>query len=368
MVNVLIVEDSPVQQALLGHILSSDSDITVIGTANDGREAVAFVNQRKPDIITMDLNMPHMNGLEATRRIMETTPVPIIIVSANWDPQEVAITFQAMEAGALAGVEKPRGLSHKDFATTAQQLVQTVKLMSEVKVIRRWPQLRPKSLSAMTPPDAAIPGLVPQPPAEVKLVVIGASTGGPPVLHTLLTNLPKNFSVPIAIVQHIAVGFLGGLVDWLSRASGLPVQVPTHGDLLLPGHVYLAPEGHHFGIERGPRAVVVAEPPENNLRPAVSFLFRSAAQVLGNHAVGVLLTGMGQDGAAELKLLRDQGAITIAQDKESSVVHGMPGEAIQLQGATHILPPDLIVELLAQLCRRPHDALEGLRQRTGTQS
>jgi two-component system chemotaxis response regulator CheB len=351
-VKVLIVEDSPVQQALLGHILSSDPDITVIGTANDGREAVAFVNRQKPDVITMDLNMPNMNGLEATRQIMETNPVPIVIVSANWDPQEVAVTFQAMEAGALAGVEKPRGLGHKDFSATTQQLLQTVKLMSEIKVIRRWAHLRTKASSPATLPDAAIPATVPRPPAEIKLVVMGTSTGGPPVLHTLLASLPKNFPVPIAIVQHIAVGFLDGLVDWLRTSTKVPIHLPAHGDLLLPGHVYLAPEGRHLGIERGPRAVVVEDPPENNLRPAVSFLFRSAATVLGNQAVGVLLTGMGHDGAAELKLMRDQGAVTIAQDKESSIVHGMPGEAIQLQGATYILPPPLIAELLRQLCRR----------------
>ena len=351
MVNVLIVEDSPVQQALLGHILSSDPDITVIGTANNGREAIAFVNRQKPDLITMDLNMPHMNGLEATRQIMETTPVPIVIVSANWDPQEVAITFQAMEAGALAGVEKPRGLGHKDFSLTSRQLVQTVKLMSEVKVVRRWAHLRAKAASPTAPPCAPPINVLPS-PGNVKLIVIGTSTGGPPVLHTLLANLPQNFPVPIAIVQHIAVGFLGGLVEWLSKATGVPVQVPAHGDLLLPGHAYLAPEGRHLGIDHGPRAVVVDAPPENNLRPAVSFLFRSAAAVFGSQAVGVLLTGMGRDGAAELKLMRDKGAVTIAQDKESSVVHGMPGEAIQLKGATYILPPDRIVETLQQLCLR----------------
>lgn len=352
MVNVLIVEDSPIQQALLGHILSSDPEISVIGTANNGREAIAFVNRQKPDLITMDLNMPHMNGLEATRQIMETTPVPIVIVSANWDPQEVAITFQAMEAGALAGVEKPRGLGHKDFGLTSQQLIQTVKLMSEVKVVRRWAHLRAKAPSPTILLSTSTTGAVQPPPADIKLIVIGTSTGGPPVLHTLLANLPKNFPVPIAIVQHIAVGFLGGLVEWLSKATGVPVHVPAHEDLLLPGHVYLAPEGHHLGVERGPRAVVVDAPPENNLCPAVSFLFRSAARVFGNQAIGVLLTGMGRDGAAELKLMRDKGAVTIAQDKESSVVHGMPGEAIQLHGATYILPPDRIVETLQQLCLR----------------
>lgn len=346
MVKVLIVEDSPVQQALLGHILSADSEVSVIGTANNGIEAVDFVTRQRPDVITMDLNMPQMNGLDATRRIMETTPVPIVIVSANWDPQEVATTFRAMEAGALAGVEKPRGLGHKDFATTAQQLVQTVKLMAEVKVVRRWPRRQlEQSVSAPTPALVDIA----QPDSTIKLVAIGASTGGPPVLQTLLANLPRHFAVPILIVQHIAVGFLPGLVEWLSQVTHFPVRIPEHGDLLLPGHAYLAPDGFHLGITRGPRAALSQTPPENNLRPAVSHLFRSVAETLGNQAIGVLLTGMGKDGAAELKVLHDKGAITIAQDKESSAVHGMPGEAIQLGAALHVLPPERIVEALVNL-------------------
>jgi two-component system, chemotaxis family, protein-glutamate methylesterase/glutaminase len=346
MVKVLIVEDSPVQQALLGHILSTDPEMRVIGTANNGVEAVDFVTRQRPDVITMDLNMPQMNGLDATRRIMETTPVPIVIVSANWDPQEVATTFRAMEAGALAGVEKPRGLGHKDFEATAQQLVQTIKLMSEVKVVRRWPRRQLEQAEQLLAPP--LPEMV-QPTTAIKMVAIGASTGGPPVLQTLLSCLPKQFSVPVLIVQHIAAGFLPGLVEWLSQVTHFPIRIPAHGDLLLPGHAYLAPDGFHLGVERGPRAVLSQAPPENNLRPAVSHLFRSVAGTLGNQAVGVLLTGMGKDGAAELKMLRDKGAITIAQDKESSAVHGMPGEAIQLGAATHVLSPERIVEALVKL-------------------
>jgi two-component system chemotaxis response regulator CheB len=346
MVKVLIVEDSPVQQALLGHILSTDPEMRVIGTANNGAEAVDFVTRQRPDVITMDLNMPQMNGLDATRRIMETTPVPIVIVSANWDPQEVATTFRAMEAGALAGVEKPRGPGHKDFEATAQQLVQTIKLMSEVKVVRRWPRRQIEQPAPFLAPP--LPEMM-QPTTAIKMVAIGASTGGPPVLQTLLSSLPKQFSVPVLIVQHIAAGFLPGLVEWLSQVTHFPVRIPAHGDLLLPGHAYLAPDGFHLGVERGPRAVLNQAPPENNLRPAVSHLFRSVAETLGNQAVGVLLTCMGKDGAAELKMLRDKGAITIAQDKESSAVHGMPGEAIQLGAVTHVLSPERIVEALVKL-------------------
>ena len=140
-----------------------------------------------------------------------------------------------------------------------------------------------------------------------------------------------------------------GLVEWLSQATQFPVRIPAHGDLLLPGHAYLAPDGFHLGVDRGPRAVLSPTPPENNLRPAVSYLFRSAAEALGNQVIGILLTGMGRDGAAELKLLRDKGAVTIAQDKESSAVHGMPGEAIHLGAAMHVLPPERISEALVKL-------------------
>jgi len=348
MVKVLIVEDSPVQQALLGHILSSDPNVNVIGTAGDGVEALNFLERQKPDIVTMDLNMPKMSGLEATRRIMETYPVPIVIVSASWDPQEVATTFRAIEAGALTGVEKPRGIGHKNFETTAQQLIQTVKLMSEVKVVRRWPHFQ----AAPPYPHTQPLGEFRHWNADIRLVVIGASTGGPPVLQTILSRLPKDFSVPILIVQHITTGFLLGLTEWLGHASGFPVCVPAHGDFLRSGHVYLAPDGFHLGVMQGNRALLSQTQLENNLRPSVSYLFRSVADQLGPQAVGVLLTGMGRDGAAELKLMRDKGAFTVAQDKESSVVHGMPGEAIQLDAAIQVLPPEKIAEVLIKLVQR----------------
>jgi two-component system chemotaxis response regulator CheB len=348
MVKVLIVEDSPVQQALLAHILGSDPKVNVIGTAGDGVEALNFLEQHKPDVVTMDLNMPKMSGLEATRRIMETHPVPIVIVSANWDPQEVATTFRAIEAGALTGVEKPRGIGHKNFEATAQQLVQTVKLMSEVKVVRRWPHFQAPSPYPHTRPLWELRRWN----TDIKLVAIGASTGGPPVLQTILSNIPKNFSVPILVVQHIAPGFLLGLTEWLGHASGFPICVPAHGDPLLPSHVYLAPDGFHLGVMQGNRAALSQAQLENNLRPSVSYLFRSVADQLGPQAVGVLLTGMGRDGAAELRLMRDKGAFTIAQDKESSVVHGMPGEAIQLNAAMQILSPEKIAEILTKLVKR----------------
>jgi two-component system, chemotaxis family, protein-glutamate methylesterase/glutaminase len=184
----------------------------------------------------------------------------------------------------------------------------------------------------------------------MRIVGIGASTGGPLVLQTILATLPKDFAAPILIVQHIARGFLPGMVEWLNQTTGLNVQIATHGVAALPGHAYIAPDDFHLGAASGGRMLLAREPQENGLRPAVSYLFRSLAEVCGANAVGVLLTGMGRDGAAELKLMRDRGAITIAQDRDSSVVHGMPGEAIALGAAVHVLPTERIAgALVAEL-------------------
>ncbi len=345
MIKVLVVEDSPVVREFLVHILSADPGIRVVGTAHDGEEAIEAIARTRPDVITMDVHMPKMNGLDATRRIMETCPTPIVVVSGSTDLREVATTFEAMEAGALAVLRRPAGLGHPDHEATARELVQTVKLMSEVKVVRRWSRVRRDSVAR--PVQARLDHA----PGKVKIVALGASTGGPPVLHTILSQLPEDFPVPVLIVQHMAAGFVRGFIEWLAQSSRLPVYLAAHGEPLLPGHVYVAPDELQMKVERG-RIVLTREPPENGLRPSVSYLFRSVAEAYGGDAVAGLLSGMGRDGAAELKLLKDTGAFTFAQDKDSSVVHGMPGEAIRLDAAMFILPPEKIAAALAGLAKK----------------
>lgn len=347
-IKVLVVEDSPVAQLLLVHILNSDPALTVLGTANNGEEALAFLTRARPDVIVMDIHMPGLDGFETTRRIMETQPVPIVICSASLNPAEVARTFRALEAGAVAIVAKPVGLGHHEYEDMAGKLVETVKLMSEVRVVKRWARPQRGDMPAPFPPAAAPPA----PRAAVRVVAIGTSTGGPPVLQTILSGLPKDFPLPVLIVQHIAIGFLPGLVDWLNQTTGLPIRIAAHGESLRPGHAYFAPDGYHLGLDDSGQIALSKQEPENGLRPAVSHLFRSVAAVCGANVVGVLLTGMGRDGADELKALKDLGAITIAQDAESSVVHGMPGEAIKLGAATYVLAPDKIPPLLAALATR----------------
>jgi two-component system chemotaxis response regulator CheB len=338
-INVLIVEDSPAVQSLLKHVIDSDPQLRVIGTANDGEAALEFLAHDRPDVVLMDVHMPKMDGFEATRKIMETQPLPIIICSATMHREEVATTFRALEAGAVAFVDKPVGLGHAGFNEMVKELTESIKLMSEVKVVKRWARLRPAA-----PVPAAL-----KPTAAIKLIAIGASTGGPPVIQTILAGLPKNLPVPVLIVQHIAVGFLDGMVDWLARTTGWPVHLARNGEHSIPGHAYLAPDDFHLGIGLSGRILLSKEPLENGLRPAVSYLFRSVAKACGANAVGILLSGMGADGAAELALLKSQGAVTIAQNRQSCVVASMPGQAITLDGATLELAPEHIADTLMGL-------------------
>jgi two-component system chemotaxis response regulator CheB len=348
MINVLIVDDSRVSRELLGHILTSDPDIRVIGHAVDGEEALAFVAKEKPDVITMDISMPKLDGIGATRKIMETRPLPIIIVSGLWNPAEVATTFRAMEAGAVALVEKPGGPGSPKAKEQASSLIQTVKNMAEVRVIRR---------RAKRDGDPAPPLPIPTHPASAEakpgnssIVAVAVSTGGPPVLRTLLLGLPPNFGAPILVVQHMAPGFLPGLAEWLN-SCGCSVEIAKHGRVPKPGWTYLAPDDYQMGLDPGGAICLSLAPPEHGLRPSASYLFRSVTEVFGSRAIGVVLTGMGRDGADDLKRMRDAGAVTFAQDQESSVVHGMPGAAINLGAAIHVLPPEKIAVALGQLVR-----------------
>jgi two-component system chemotaxis response regulator CheB len=346
-IKVLIADDTRVMRTLLVELLNRDPRIRVIGAVVDGQAALDFLDAggERPDVVVMDIHMPGLDGFEATRRIMETRPVPIVICTATASPQDVAVAFRAMEAGAVACVEKPVALG-VDFEPRLQNLLQTVHLMSEVKVVRRWNRLR----SAPAVPIANGSTLARASAPGIRLIGIGASTGGPLVLQTILSALPKDFPVPLLIVQHIARGFLPGMVDWLSQTTGLRVRIAAHGVAALPGHAYVAPDDFHLAADARGQMLLAREEPERGLRPAVSYLFRSLADSYGANAVGVLLTGMGKDGAKELKRMKDHGAHTIAQDRDSSIVHGMPGEAIELGAATQILPGDKIAgALLAQV-------------------
>jgi len=347
LIKVLVVDDSPTARELMVYLLASDQEIQIIGTASNGEEALRAVIKQKPDVVTMDVHMPKMNGLEATRAIMESCPVPIIMVSGSSSDAEMISTFSALEAGALVVLKRPPGVEHPDYAATSRELIQTVKLMSEVKVVKRWSQ-RKAAIHAVS--ESSQQEFVPS-TAKVRLVAMGSSTGGPLVLQKILSKLPRNFPVPIIIVQHITEGFTEGFADWLMETTGIPVRVASHAELMKPGCVYMAPNGNQISVDRFGRIALKKEALEHGHAPSVSYLFRSVAAAYGPNAVGVLLTGMGKDGAAELGLMKERGAITLAQDKESSVVHGMPGEAIALGATTYVMSPEKIAAALTSLTR-----------------
>lgn len=336
-IKVLIAEDSPVVQLLLRHVLNADPDIEVIGAVPDGQAAIDFMNGHQPDLILMDIHMPNMDGFEATRQIMKRSPLPIVICSATMKSTEVENTFMALEAGALAAVDKPVGVGHPNFRESVATVLRTIKDLAAVRITR--PASAPGAVRDAPPVLAA-------PRPDLRCVVIGASTGGPPVLHTILSGLPRDFRLPVLIVQHIATGFLEGMVEWLRKETGREVHVAADGDAPRPGHVYIAPDGAHMGLTAAGRIALSDDPPEEGLRPAVSHLFRTAGASFSSGVIAVLLTGMGRDGAAELKALRQLGAVTIAQDKASSVVHGMAGEAVRLDAAMHVVAPEQIAPLL----------------------
>jgi two-component system, chemotaxis family, protein-glutamate methylesterase/glutaminase len=343
MIKILIVDDSKVIQEFLAHLLSSDPDIQVVGFANSGFEAIELVKNKKPDVITMDIHMPGMDGYEATRTIMETVPTPIVIVSGSSKTKEVINTFKLLEAGALAVVIRPPGFEHPNFATSRKELIQTVKLMSEVKVVR----LFPRSRKGLKKPIVLLQTFE-NDLKRIQIIAIGASTGGPIALQIILSRLPGDLPVPVLIVQHIAKGFVKGFHEWLSATSGIKLKIAEDGELISAGIGYIAPDGFQMGMSKGGKIILSDSPPENGLKPSVSYLFRSVAQSMGPNAMGVLLTGMGKDGADELKTMKEMGAYTLVQNEESSVVFGMPGEALRIGAADQALSPEKIAETMAK--------------------
>ena len=290
--------------------------------------------------------MPIMDGLEATRIIMSTTPIPILIVTASRNANEVSTSMEALAAGALGVIEKPVGTGHPDEQKRADQLVTMIKLMAEVKVVSRKPKPGVKPREKPPPVRREVPW---EDHDRLNVIAIGVSSGGPQVLQQVFSKISNKFPLPILVVQHITEGFLSGLVKWLGNTTAIPIHVAADGDLLLAGHIYFAPDNHQMGISKQGKIALERCDRKNGLCPSVAYLFRSVAQMYGKSAMGIILTGMGSDGAKELKLLRDAGAFTIAQDKESSLIYGMPGVAAQLDAANYILSATEISQLLYEM-------------------
>jgi two-component system, chemotaxis family, protein-glutamate methylesterase/glutaminase len=335
MIKVLIVEDSPTVRRLLRAIIESDSRMTVIGEAANGEEAVTACRKQLPDVISMDIAMPKMDGIEATRVIMAETPCPIVIATASLDRREDELRQAGIDAGALAVLPKPSDLPGCDPA--ADELLRQLRVMSGVRVVRRRQSAPTTSQAEAIHREYTWGGRTP-----VRILAIGASTGGPPALQLILKDLPTEFPVPIVIVQHISLGFVKGFVSWLDETLQVTAKLAEAGERLVPGNVYIAPDEKHMRISRGGTVVLRDDRAIGGHRPAVNALFESVAEAYSDSAAAVLLTGMGKDGALGLKAIRNAGGRTLAQDEASCVVFGMPKEAILAGAAEQIAPLERI--------------------------
>ena len=348
MIRVLVVDDSPLVRTILVSMLKSVPGFEIVGEARDGEEAVRLTASLHPDVITMDIRMPRVNGLEATRQIMRTTPTPIVVVANSVYESDLNIAFNAVEAGALTVVEKPRGLSETDFEAVRDQLVTTVRLMSDIQVVTLWSNdqqatqvtRRPVRLSAGTA-------------VRPELIAIGASTGGPGILHQILRGLPGDFAIPIVVVQHITPGFGQGFAQWLGSVTPLQVALAQDGERLAPGRVFIAPDDLHLLVTAEDTVRLERSEPVSGRRPSATCLFESAAEAYGPAAVGIILTGMGDDGVDGLAAIRRAGGRVIAQNEESCVVYGMPKVAIEQGVVEQVLAPEDIASALRGFAGRP---------------
>jgi len=332
-IRVLVADDSELFRELLAGVVAAEPGFEVVAVAADGNAAAALARSARPDVITMDLNMPDADGFSGIARIMAETPTPILVLTAN--PEE-AVGFRALSLGALDILEKPQ--AGTDLDDYGQLLRSRLRLLAGVKVIRHLRGLRERRGA---PSPAAV---------RPDLIVVGASLGGPRALATLLRKLPASFPAPIAVVQHIAEGFTEGLASWLASESRLDVREATDGEPLLAGRVLLAPTGRHLLVGDGIARLSDA-PPVDTFKPSVTPLFLSAARTYGARVCGVLLTGMGRDGAEGLKAIKDAGGPTIAQDEVTSAVFGMPRAAIELGAVDRVLAIEEIPRALLELTR-----------------
>ena len=362
-VTVVVVDDSAVQRRFARSAIEADGAMVVVGEARNGRDAVALVERLRPQAVLMDLHLPVMNGIEAIERIMAVRPTPIIVYSAFVDGEDRENAAAALAAGAVDVVEKPGANHPGGLDDYAASLRRRLRVAGRVKVITH-PRARlgggpPTTLSTrgLDRQGRAEVGTLAQAPVcsldltprPVRVVAIGASTGGPQALSLILADLPADYAAAVVVVQHMADGFIEGLAGWLDDLCALPVAVGVSGRRLLPGTVTIAPSGRNLIVHEQLRITTHEPPPSQYHVPGIDATLMSVADTVGADAVGVLLTGMGRDGAAGMKCLRDGGAFTIAQDEQTSAVYGMPAAAVAIDAADVQLPLENIGAAIRRL-------------------
>jgi len=354
-IRILLVDDSPLALVVLQRLLAGAPGIEVVGTATNGHDALELIPRLDPALICTDYHMPYMDGLELTQQVMARFPRPILVISSAVGETDTDRVFALLEAGAVDVFPKPRGGPEAD-ALASEQLIKKVTIVAGVWVLGRQPKGAKPPAAAAEPLAAApaarqMPGLAARPATAAatrapQIVAIGASTGGPQALQTILAQLPPHFPLPILCVQHISSGFLAGLVSWLGAHYGGKVAIARDGDIPHPGHIYFPQENTHLVVDRKGRLQASSEPPLEGHRPSVTVTFRSVAEHYRDAAIGVLLTGMGRDGGEGMQALAKTGALTIAQNEASCVIYGMPKDAVERGAAGAVLPLDSIARTL----------------------
>jgi two-component system, chemotaxis family, protein-glutamate methylesterase/glutaminase len=343
-VRVMIVEDSLVVRELLRYIVSRDPRLELVAAVASGEEALAAIAGARPDVISMDIRLPGIDGLETTRRIMAERPTPIVVVAGAVEDAGLHISMNALRAGALSVVEKPVATTHAGYEIVANEICTQLRIMAQVPVIRRRP-IGQEWAGRTAPASAPVPALNQSP----SVLGIAASTGGPPALAKVIGGLPEDFPLPILLVQHMGPAFMEGFAGWLDSVVGLPVALAKDGERAEAGRVYVAPGDRHLELGPGRMMRIVDSLPVSGQRPAATVLFRSIARQAGASGIGVLLTGMGEDGAAGLADMHAAGAQTVAEHESTAVVYGMPAAAVRLGAARAVLPLDRVAGHVVRL-------------------
>lgn len=341
---VVIVNDSKTMRASLRAALAFARDFVIVAEAADGLEAVEVVARTRPAVVLMDVVMPHSDGYAATRAIMARVPTPIVMISAVVDPRDSAVVFETLEAGALCIAEAPPAPTDLAYRFRCATLVQLVRSMAAIDVTRS----RRAGVVAL-PAPAPAPRRATRSTSNISFIGIAASTGGPGALVALLAALPLGVMPPILIVQHIALGFTESFATWLRERTRHPVEVARHGASLEQGGVVVAPDDRHLGITPDHHVELSDAPPIARQRPAGDYLFHSLARVAGPRSLGVVLTGMADDGADGAVALRRAGGVVAAQDEATSVIYGMPKAALDRGGVDDVLA---LGEIAPWLCTR----------------
>ena len=359
MIRVMIIDDSALVRRIASDILTEDPEITVVATAAQAEFALPKLDREKPDVITMDMEMPGMGGLEAIRRIMATRPTPIVVLSA-YAQKGAELTLQALDLGAVDFAQKPSASLSGGLTAIAQELVEKVKNASRIEFPQPSAPPQPAAVVPAPAPVVRAPGLPPRPPleysgeTECELVAIGTSTGGPVALKTVLTMLPASLPVGVVVVQHMPPVFTKAFADRLNDCCEVEVKEAENGDAIRPGRVLIAPGAWHMTVTKfggEPRVTLNQSPNVNGHRPSVDVLMHSVAMEYGSRAVGVIMTGMGRDGADGLKELHHRGGHVIAQDRETSVIYGMNREVVQAGSADEVVPVEEIAGRILEALR-----------------